>query len=164
MKNILRSKKADLSITLLVIMTLLISSTSLLIFYTTENKADTSISQIALISDFYSQQDLIEYYVYNIAKKVVNNNKITSGQDFSERFRYSYYDIITKSFNSEDYYRYSRILNHISDPKNYESSISNNILTFKIKDFEFSQLSFEEGDIMSISYKKSITFQIPLKT
>ena len=158
------SKKADISITILVILVLLICGVTLFVFVTSNHKSGEEINTPESVNNFYIEQEKFELYVYQAVKNVVDNNKNINEAEFLQKFKSDYYSAISV-FSGNEYYVYGSLLTHLKNSENYEVKTQNNLLTFKINNFEFPKTFVDEKrGIKSIIYKRDIILEIPLNS
>jgi hypothetical protein len=176
-KNFLKSKRADISILLLVVMTVVLCSASLFIFYLSEEGLKKDVTESSIIPQFYAENELFKINAYYLAKITVSELEKESEQkaetsrfssvQFIERFKDNYkkYIINNKDFPEEygQYYKL-QIMNG-----SYDVQIAGDKLNFKFNNFEFSKINQVGGEstlskIGRMESNESIVFEIPLKT
>jgi hypothetical protein len=164
-----RSKKADISVTLLVVMTLLLCIASLIIFLTQQNSVESKIVNVGIVSDAYAKETSFEYYLYNVAKlsskEVFSGDNLAKEDDvlknlFLDNFQNKY--LVNPKIPSEysdSYYR-----DYIKTNSNYVLVLDRTSKTFKItfKNFEFTSRPGLENnqEVGLIKIKKDIVLVI----
>jgi len=170
-KHFSKSKKADISIVILIFMTVFLCGTALFIFLVNGNQNLKKITPIPEINNFYAETDLIELFAYNVVKDVVNKNNAISEKDFVNSFRKEYYDAMLSSkdiLTSEQFYNYGRVLERLKNESNYELTIKKQgdkrRLFFLLRGIEFSQEmnDLPDSSINSIKYVRDIKIEIAL--
>ena len=167
MKN-MRNKKADASIVLLIFMTVFVCAASLFIFFINEKNNSNFISSVYKIDDFYSKEENIAFFVYGVARDVVNKNKNIDETIFINSFKKEYYDTLLlnkDNLNSPDFFNYGSVLNTLKNEKNYDVEIKEGTLFFTLRGVEFTQdlSNMPEYSINMIKLNKNITIEMPLK-
>jgi hypothetical protein len=151
----LKNKRADAQITILVFMVLVLCIFSLLIFILTNNQVEKKITNAAAPENFYSNEGVFEYYLFNLARKTYLQNTLASPEQFIIDFK-KYYALDSQKIYSEEFY-----WNQIANNK-YEIAISPQVLYFKLVDFNFRQ-SFsisKSQEVREISRVYNISFSI----
>ncbi|MEK6935381.1 MAG: hypothetical protein AABW67_01200 [Nanoarchaeota archaeon] len=83
-----KNKKADVAITLLVLMTLVLAGATLFIFNINQGKVETSIGDYSFLNSVYLKENQIDFYVNNALDEVIKNFEVNSGKDkFIEEFK-----------------------------------------------------------------------------
>ena len=151
MKNIIKGKRADISITLLVVMTLALCGAAILTFL----YADYSQTKQALVAnnfaEFYANDSAFELFVCNAVEdtldvmlKNLRPEEITS-EDFINRFQANY-DGYSLEGNFPEDFKNEDIARQIKDSSNYDVQAGTETLKFRLKNFNFTR---------SYDYKKS---------
>lgn len=155
MKSFLDSKKADVSIVLLVFMVVVLCGASLFIFLISNNSSQKQILNVGFVSEAYSEGAVFEYYLYNLARTIFIENPNLNAEQFTSEFKKQYAWNSKGEYNQESYWQ--QIVNN-----QYEVQINNNQLKFLLKDFRFSKTfeNFKVFGIKDISYQKDIYFEI----
>jgi len=167
--QMIKNKKAkmEISVLLLVLTTLILVIFSLFIFNIRSDNLKKEIKTSSLMDEVYSASKIFEFNVLHIAEQVVVENKISSESDFASKFHSEFskqFLANEKIYSPYEHGIYTNFNTMMTDQKNYEVKIKNNSLTFNMKNFGFSNnLIDTDARIISISYVKNITFQIPLK-
>jgi hypothetical protein len=176
-KNLFQSKRADVSIFILVVMTVILCTASLFIFYLSESGLKKTITESSVIPMFYAENEIFKTNLYYLAKTSVeelekeNANKQEtpkfSTAQFVQRFKENYDKYIVKNNDfSEDYrIKYKpQIMNNI-----YDVSFQGNKLLFRLNNFQFEKINPMTGEATMSSIGRmerveTIVFEIPLKT
>jgi hypothetical protein len=153
----LKDKKAkmEISVLLLVIVTLILVIYSISAFYLRASKISSQLTSYEGIDEIYSSSERYTFNLRNIGQEVVNGGANDEGT-FISGFKSElskYFNNNEKLFLVEEYAFYSDVLNLLNNPKNYDLIIENNSIIFKIKNIEISN-NFKDKDnmIKSISY------------
>ena len=86
MKSLFNSKKADVSVVLLVFMVVVLCGASLFIFLISNNSSQKQISNVGFVSEAYSEGVVFEYYLYNLAREIILKKSSLTSVFFSSRF------------------------------------------------------------------------------
>lgn len=169
MMYIINNKKAkmEMSVLLLVLTTLILVIFSLYIFNTRSGDFRKEITTPSSIEEIYSASRVFEFNVRHIAEQLIKADKINSESYFVNKFKSEFngqFLANEKIYSPYEYGLYTKFNTMMAAPKNYEVKIKDNLLTFNMKDFNFSdKITDSDARIISIRYVKNITFQIPLK-
>ncbi len=165
----IKNKKADASILLLVLLVLILVGASLLIFITRENVAMDTVKPIEVMSYCYAKQEALVFFLKSLAE-----NTQTSGmneEQFLTEFKKNYLQLaeqentfISRSNILEPAYLYL-LKDEIAgaDNSKYEISIQGNLLKFKLRDFslresEVKGVAIDTGAVVECA--KDIEFEI----
>ncbi|MFA7708311.1 MAG: hypothetical protein WCX73_05160 [Candidatus Pacearchaeota archaeon] len=87
MKNKL-NKRADIAVTMLVLMTLVLAGTTLFILNLNKGNVETMIQDYALLNKAYLKENQMDFYINNVLDSVIKNFEINNGKDkFIEEFK-----------------------------------------------------------------------------
>lgn len=157
MKN---KKASSISITLLVFMILILCGLSLFIFATSENKFSQKVEIIGEMNNFYSENQLFEFYLYNTAKNVIlQNPQIENSQDFIKNFKAELiFDASNEAIASDYLEQMSNAVYDVSIDKTNGVKV----LIFRIKGFIFQKNPGLDGSnqLGYIRATKDISFRI----
>lgn len=177
-----KNRRGDIAILLLVILVLLVASATLFSFVISSGKVEAKISSAQFIKDFYSRQNLIEFYLNqageNSIRKTYNefvengdyiNNLIISGGEFefeeihnklSENFRDRFIENFKEEFKNYNFEEaYLKNLKQIILEKNFDVVADKNIVMMKINNLEMNDSI--EG--VNINYIPKISLELNLK-
>jgi len=161
-----KRKKADVSILLLVIMTILLCATALYMFYKYGGSYVMAVKDYNALEQFYLEEGTFDNILYSNIILAINDLKSKNAdivavkpEAFRDNFRANYF----KEFGNAP--EYKSLVEQLKKNEAYDISVSNNLLYFKIKDlvFESSLPITEENHIVSASINKTFSFEIPLK-
>jgi len=167
------SKHADISIVVLIFMTVFICGAALFIFLINENQDVKKITSMSEINGIYAETDLIELFAYNVAKDIINKNNAINEAEFIDSFKKEYYGTLILSkdtLTSEQFSNYGQILNRLKDKNDYEITLvtdkDGRKLFFLLKGIEFRQdlSNLPDSSINSIEYTRDIRFEIPINS
>jgi len=162
----IKNKKGDIAITLLVVMILVLCLAAAFIFITKQYSYEQDMKQIKILPQTYALEDSFKFYIYNLARKTVNNNPNIDKSQFLEEFKKEY------KANSIPFYLKKEYLDQIENDSNYEIIIEENtdkkvgdkILKFKLKGFTFSSSeSYDPAsgqEIAVVRHTQDIEFEI----
>lgn len=157
MNKLYYSKKADVSIVLLVFMVVVLCGAALLLFvFSSSNSA--KISEVGVISNLYGERAVFEYYLYNLAEEIFYKNPDINSNDFIIEFKKKFALDSKNNYGDEIYWQ--QIVNN-----SYNIKIENKTLKFVLKDFRFFK-DFSNEDfskIKTITYTADIFFEIRLQ-
>jgi len=158
--HLMKNKKADVSITLLVLMTVVLCAASLVILVFSNINIEKKISNINVVNEFYSERQIFEFYLYSLAYSIFLENPSKTPEQFITKFKEAY------KYNSPKEYLDDYLKNQVESNEKYEVKIENNVLKFRLKDFKFiKKPGLEKGqEVVYIEHVKDITFEINLKT
>lgn len=80
----MKSKRGSLPTVVLVALTLVLTISTLVIFYLNAGKASAQISSVGFVEGMYVQEDLAKYYVYVVGKELIQNSSLTKDNFISE--------------------------------------------------------------------------------
>lgn len=157
-KSLYKEKKADISITLLVFMTIALCLIALFVFSSYDSSFSSKTAGAGEIQTFNFEEHGFEMYFQSLAEKIVsdikNENKEITNEEFSKRF-----DAALKNA-SENYFR---AFNYNITGGTYSVSQDNNILDIELIGVTFTKSVISSAaEINSISLKKDIALKIPL--
>ena len=83
-----KNKKADIAITMLVLMTLLLAGATLFIFEIYHGKVETNIQDYAFLNSVYLKENQMDFYINNVLDEVIKDFDINTGKDkFIQEFK-----------------------------------------------------------------------------
>jgi hypothetical protein len=85
-----RNKRGSLPVVVLVALTLVLTISTLVIFYLNAGKASAQISSVGFVEGMYVQEDLAKYYIYVVGKELIQNNSLTKDNFISEFSKFSF--------------------------------------------------------------------------
>ena len=132
-KNLYRSKRGDLPITLLVVMTLALCVISSFVFLTTQNSYEKGMQQVRVIPATYANEEAFMFYIKNLAQGVMVANPQLDEKAFIKNFQAQY----VKENISE--YNLPNFKTQIMNDTKYQINIKNNTLSFRLNNFQFSR-------------------------
>lgn len=155
MMSIFKNKKADASVTILVLLTVALCVACLFYFYVSEKNRETEIVTFGTINDFYVQADGMKYFIQSLAEDIVHNNLNINNEtflyEFKKNFAISYWNMepgMVKQIRLSD----------------YDVKIKDKVLYFSIKNFTISKnYQQKAGGIYRVDYEKDLFFTIPIK-
>lgn len=163
------NKKADLSVTLLVFMTVGLCLAALALFMINAGSQAKSLSSYGSINSFYADNDLFEVYLKSLAQNTVNNLMLNTNTDlstpagtldFKNKFSTQF---IASYMNSPKKYLSQVYIDQIVKG-NYILDLEGNSLKVTLKDFEFTRvddlMNNQEIDVLKL--KKDISFSVVL--
>lgn len=117
--NLISGKKADVAITLLVFMVLLLVAATLFIFVSDSAKKDNDLTKIGLLGEVYAREEQINYYLQDITDKAGSESqtkeefiknfksefekyKNPDGSYIMEEFNFIEFQIKDENFNFDD--------------------------------------------------------------
>lgn len=165
MKERLNNKKASsISVTLLVFLTLILCITSLFIFANSENKFSEKTEMLNEMNKFYSENQIFEFYLNNIARKVIMDNpNINNNEEMISKFKAEYFAQSTNAFFSDEkYIEYREQIINANYEVVFGGQDSNKFVIFNIKNFTFKKapgLSTSQ-EIGYIECKRDMVFKI----
>ena len=168
MREIMKSKKADVSITLLVVMVLVVSSVALLSFTYADYKQTKQALMATTISEFEASESSFEFFLNNIADETLSTMlksmkpEEIAPADFAFRFGTTY-DKYALLENCPAIFKTSEIYSQIRNAANYDVKVEGGMLKLRIKEFNFSA-SYDPASnqgIKDIKIKKDMYFEIP---
>ena len=169
-KNLFKIKKADVSVTLLVFMTLALCGLAIFSFYYYNGRDTQNVMDYNQITQFYIEQQNFEVYLKDIALETFEDISIhqqdkLSEDYFIERFKYAYSTYLDNA-NAPESFKQLPMLSQINNNSNYVIKISANHMDFKLMGFNFvkSLELVSSSDIQNLGLKKDIIFAIDLKT
>jgi len=169
MINMIKNRKAkmEISVLLLVLTTLVLVIFSLFIFNIRSDSLKKDITTPSSVDEIYSSSKIFEFNVRHIAEQVTNTNKISNEGDFINKFKSEFskqFLLNEKIYSPYEYGIYLNFNSLMTDSKNYEIKIKNDSLAFNMKNFNFTEkIADNNAKMISVSYVKNITFQIPIK-
>jgi len=156
----------EISILLLVLTTLILVIFSLFIFNIRSDSLRKEITTSSLIDEIYSTSKIFEFNIRHIAEQVTKENKIIGESDFINKFKLELskqFLANEKIYSPYEYGVYVKFDNMMADTRNYDIKIKDSSLTFNMKNFNFTEkIADSDTKILSMSYVKNITFQIPI--
>jgi hypothetical protein len=85
---IIKNKKANITILILVLMTLVLAGATLLVFNINQGKIETKIENYAFLNSVYLKENQMDFYINNILDDVIKNFEVNEGKDkFVEKFK-----------------------------------------------------------------------------
>jgi hypothetical protein len=82
------NKKADVAITLLVLMAVVLAGATLFVFNINQGKIETKIENYAFLNSVYLKENQMDFYINDILDEVIKNFDINEGKDkFIEKFK-----------------------------------------------------------------------------
>lgn len=85
---VMKNKKADVAITLLVLMTLVLAGATLFIFNIHKGKIETNIENYVFLNTVYLKENQMDFYINNILDNIIKNFDVSEGRDkFIEKFK-----------------------------------------------------------------------------
>ncbi len=177
-----KNRKGDLSVLLLVVLVLLVASVTLFSLVISSGKVKAKISNAQFINNFYSKQDLIEFYLNQAEEKAIVetynefvensdyiNNPITSGKEIEfkninnrldENFRNRFIENFENEFGNYNFEEdYLNNLKQIILNENFEVVVNKDILIITIDNLEMN--SFVEN--INLTYIPEISLKFNLK-
>lgn len=151
------SKKADTTVTILVLMTLLLCSYSLVMFYISEVKSSDRLNMPFAVTDFYLESDNLEFFMRDLAKGIIEGNQNSlSTEQFIQLFKIEFAEKSKTLLVLEQY------SSNIENGDFSDTKIENNKLSFNLKDFSFSKemQGFSEEDTLYLNYIRDFSFEL----
>ena len=127
----LKNKKADLSVVLLVFLALTVCCIALLIFITSETLFKKKLLEVNDLNSFYSENKRYEIYFGSLAKQVILKNKNMGNQEFLDLFKKTYIETCPDEFK-KDY-----LIQQIQENSKYNLLINEFGLTLILDNFRF---------------------------
>jgi len=82
------NKKANITIPVLVLMTLMLAGATLLIFNINQGKIETNIGDYSLLNSVYLKENQMDFYINDILNEVIKIFDVNEGKDkFIEKFK-----------------------------------------------------------------------------
>lgn len=178
-----KNKKGDIAILLLVVLVLLLTSATLFSFIMSSGKTEVKISNAKFIENFYSRQDLAEFYLSQAGeiamvktyKEFVEeddyiNNPIYNFKDevefkglhskLSENFHDRFVENFKTEFNSYDFEEdYLKNLKEIIKDGDFDAVVDEGSLTLAVNDWEMK----DSLNDINITYSPGISLKFDLK-
>lgn len=178
-----KNKKGDIAILLLVVLVLLLTSATLFSFIMSSGKTEVKISNAKFIENFYSRQDLAEFYLSQAGeiamvktyKEFVEeddyiNNPIYNFKDevefkqlhskLSENFHDRFIENFKTEFNSYDFEEdYLKNLKEIIKDGDFDAVVDEGSLTLAVNDWEMK----DSLNDINITYSPGISLKFDLK-
>ena len=133
---IFRSKRADVSITLLVVMVLVLCVSASFIFLTKQSSYERDMSQVNIMSETYSNEGRFILYFRTLIESVLTENSDLDSKTFIDKLQEKYTKTNIAEYNVPDFSK------QILDDSKYQIEIKNNKLSFKLTNFEFVQRAY----------------------
>lgn len=84
----MNNKKANITIPVLVLMTLVLAGATLLVFNINKGKIETNIGDYSLLNNVYLKESQLDFYINEVLDNVIKNFNINEGKDkFIEKFK-----------------------------------------------------------------------------
>lgn len=128
-----KNKKADLPITLLVVLVLMLCILASFTFLTVQNSYERNMQQVRVIPSTYAQEEAFIFYIKNIAYNIIRENPAISPENFVDSLQAQYEKDSVPEYNFPD------IKKQILNDSKYKIEIKDNKLSFKLTNFEFSR-------------------------
>jgi uncharacterized protein (UPF0333 family) len=169
MKDILKNKKGDISVTLLVLLTVTLCISSIFIFFYYDRSTLEDISGFNSISVYSNEKIIYDYYLKSIAQNSIKylqeQNIAITPQNFLTEFKKEYLQNsldakVSKEYENQDD---SQITNGVYVVSILEKN-NEKILSFTLKDLKFTK-SYAVNEfygITSISKIEDLSFEISL--
>ena len=152
-----KSKKADTTVIVLVLLTLVLTGYSLTLFVTSQWGSQEKIANVNSIQDFYVSQDNFEFLIKDISRNILSSSPgdLTSKQfidKFKDKFEQSVID-----FSELNVYWQA-----VDNGDFSETMIKDGKLYFSLKNFASSENlgGLSEKDKFGITYTRDIVFEI----
>jgi hypothetical protein len=175
MKQILKNKKADMTVLLLVILVLVVSSGTLFSFLSNSGKVEAKIYDVSFIEKVYAEKDLAEFYLIEtgelafvkIYKEFVEEDKYvenpqkensrnqvrfgTLNPNLNEEFKESFIEAFKVEFEKYDFEElYLNTIKEIIATENFEIEFDGEVLSMLITSSKFSNiLNDGKGDLIT---------------
>lgn len=172
MLNFFRSKKGDVSITILVILCVVACIGSLFIFVTNKNTFDSAEFNPALVSNLYAYEEGFDFYIRSLIsasldktfkENVADFDNYLLTEDFKVRLEENVIVAVDRDcpeyyFDLCDKFRKSEIRMRVEKDINEKS-----ILLFEIRDLEFNlKQDYSDSEVISVIHNKDLKFEFDL--
>jgi len=155
-----KSKKADATVTVLVLMTLLLCSYSLVLFYVSEGRSAGGLTTALDINDFYLESNNLGFFMKDLAQDIISSEggSISAGE-FIELFKAEFTEKAKTLLILEQYQ------GRVESGDFSETKIEDGRLYFNLQGFSFSKeiegLSREET--IKLNYLRNFKFELNLR-
>jgi len=151
-----KNKKADASVLIFVALTVVLCGFALFSFISSNLKYEKKVSQADIVTGFYGQNIVFEFYLRDIANTLLNQDSEQTNEAFLQNFIKAYENNPMPAFDIPFYN------NQIKNASKYVINIDEQKLSFKIKDFNFvKDYGLDKSqDIKAISQVKNISFDV----
>ena len=102
-KKFYKNKRADLPITLLVVLVLILCVTAAFIFLTKQNSYERNMQQVRVIPATYANEEAFIFYIKNLAEGIIKDNPNIDSQSFINSFQAQYLKDNISEYNSLDF-------------------------------------------------------------
>ena len=170
MKNLIKNKKADVPITLLVVMTLALCGVAIITFLYADYKQTNQTLTAGNFAGLYSDDSAFEFYVHQLAEYTLESmNNLKPGEITAEEFVNTFktnYGKYSELNNFPEVFKSGTIKEQIENSRNYDVQITPDALKFQLKSFNFTRSYNPEKSygLKDAKITKDISFEIPLKT
>jgi len=183
---LMKNKRGDLSVVLLVFLVLFITIYSLFTFTTSSMNVEEKISNVKIIDKIYSQENLVEFYVKEAGEKAVvksykeiikDSNYIGGSvilinnvdaeftfpkKDLNDIFMVKFIDNFKKEFQKYEFDEdYLKDLKEVIISNDFEINFDGNDLNVIFINFEFEE-NYEKGNLRNIKYMPKMILNFDL--
>lgn len=128
--NLYQNKKADIAITLLVVLVFFLCITAAFIFLTKQSNYDRDMKQFQAISGTDAREEAFIFYLKTIAENIIKSDSNINAKTFIDNFQATYF--------MDNVPEYAPFKSQITDNSKYKLEIRNNKLYFSLNNFDFS--------------------------
>ena len=94
------NRRGSLPVIVLVVLTLVLTSSTLLVFHLNFGKALDNVVGVGILEDVYVEENLAKYYVYIVGKDLLKDDKL-GPESFKEEFsKYSFDEVYLQSLQN----------------------------------------------------------------
>ena len=155
MKNLFRSKKANVWINILVILVLATCAVAGYTFLTSSNKIMAEISGVSVLNDVYFEEDNFNFYVREAGEKAVEKT-YTQLQEDDIPTADSFFSNFQKQFEiyglSKDYLK----------KENFKIDSSKNVLKVNIDNWEIQKNLKTKENNLEVLYREELNFEFEI--
>jgi len=146
---LMKNKKADTSILILVVLTIVLFAAILFTFDAAENKLKIRMKGLSIVDNLRIEEEIFILNLKTISEEIVEANPGISEQKFIEEFKKKYIPLIDK----DDIFKERQI-----NDEDFDISIENKVLKFRLKDIIFRRSSRDNK--FDIKHTKDVYFEI----
>lgn len=159
------SKKADIAITLLVFLIVVLCFFCLGIYaFNKVGKFKGIGLEKKEISTFYLERQGLEFYFYNLLLEVRKENPAATADELRQKFQEAFLaqEKEIKGISGVEFFYSPELVTQIKENSKYEINIEDNYVFFKIKEFNFSRDFGEKINlgVRRINHIKDIILEI----
>jgi len=146
-----KNKKADLPITLLVVLVLMLCILASFTFLTKQNSYERNMQQVKVIPATYANEEAFIFYINSLAQNIIKENPTIKPSDFVDALQAQYEKENISAYNSLDFNK------QIMDDSKYKVEIKDSKLFFKLINFEFSNRFYYDPSTKTYLFDYFIT-------